>query len=89
MFFFFLSSGELSSDTVMEDVCKKTGVRDQQLDQEIPESDIVEKCPHLLSLHKVDSTIIIRTYHPDILVRGTNLMVYKYTCVRYYRGYDM
>ncbi|XP_064394910.1 uncharacterized protein LOC135342168 isoform X2 [Halichondria panicea] len=40
---------------VMEDVCKKTGVRDQQLDQEIPESDIIliaEKFPHLLSVHK-------------------------------------
>ncbi|XP_064401070.1 uncharacterized protein LOC135347118 isoform X4 [Halichondria panicea] len=48
-------SGELSSVTVMEDVCKKTGVRDQQLDQEIPESDIVliaEKFPHLLNVHK-------------------------------------
>ncbi|XP_064395807.1 uncharacterized protein LOC135342889 isoform X3 [Halichondria panicea] len=46
---------ELSSVTVMEDVCKKTGVRDQQLDQEIPESDIIlfsEKFPHLLSVHK-------------------------------------
>ncbi len=43
----------------MEDVCKKTGVSDQQLDQEISESDIillVEKCPHLLSMHKVRST---------------------------------
>ncbi|XP_064394894.1 uncharacterized protein LOC135342165 isoform X2 [Halichondria panicea] len=42
--------------TIMEDVCKKTGVRDQQLDQEIPESDIIliaEKFPHLLSVHKV------------------------------------
>ncbi|XP_064395815.1 uncharacterized protein LOC135342890 isoform X5 [Halichondria panicea] len=41
--------------TIMEDVCKKTGVRDQQLDQEIPESDITrfaEKFPHLLSVHK-------------------------------------
>ncbi|XP_064400941.1 uncharacterized protein LOC135347047 isoform X3 [Halichondria panicea] len=49
-------SGELSSVTVMEDVCKKTGVRDQQLDQEIPESDIIliaEKFPHLLNVHKV------------------------------------
>ncbi|XP_064394918.1 uncharacterized protein LOC135342171 isoform X3 [Halichondria panicea] len=48
--------GEFSSVTVMEDVCKKTGVRDQQLDQEIPESDIIliaEKFPHLLSVHKV------------------------------------
>ncbi|XP_064400715.1 uncharacterized protein LOC135346877 isoform X4 [Halichondria panicea] len=48
-------SGELSSVTVMEDVCKKTGVRDQQLDQEIPESDIIliaEKFPHLLNVHK-------------------------------------
>ncbi|XP_064394892.1 uncharacterized protein LOC135342163 isoform X2 [Halichondria panicea] len=48
-------SGELSSVIVMEDVCKKTGVRDQQLDQEIPESDIIliaEKFPHLLSVHK-------------------------------------
>ena len=36
----------------MEDVCKKTGVRDQQLDQEIPESDIIliaEKFSNLLS----------------------------------------
>ncbi len=43
----------------MEDVCKETGVRDQQLDQEISESDIIllsEKFPHLLSVHKVDST---------------------------------
>ncbi len=34
----------------MEDVCKKTGVRDQQLNQEIPESDIillVDKSSHL------------------------------------------
>ncbi|XP_064400920.1 uncharacterized protein LOC135347044 isoform X3 [Halichondria panicea] len=41
--------------SVMEDVCKKTGVRDQQLDQEIPESDIIliaEKFPHLLNVHK-------------------------------------
>ncbi|XP_064395826.1 uncharacterized protein LOC135342890 isoform X16 [Halichondria panicea] len=41
--------------TIMEDVCKETGVRDQQLDQEIPESDIIliaEKFPHLLSVHK-------------------------------------
>ncbi|XP_064400837.1 uncharacterized protein LOC135346990 isoform X2 [Halichondria panicea] len=41
--------------TIMEDVCKKTGVRDQQLDQEIPESDIIliaEKFPHLLNVHK-------------------------------------
>ncbi|XP_064400928.1 uncharacterized protein LOC135347044 isoform X8 [Halichondria panicea] len=48
-------SGELSSVRVMEDVCKKTGVRDQQLDQEIPESDIIliaEKFPHLLNVHK-------------------------------------
>ncbi|XP_064395980.1 uncharacterized protein LOC135343006 isoform X3 [Halichondria panicea] len=48
--------GELSSVIVMEDVCKETGVRDQQLDQEIPESDIIliaEKFPHLLSVHKV------------------------------------
>ncbi len=40
----------------MEDVCKKTGVRDQQLNQEIPESDIIrlsEKFPRLLSVHKV------------------------------------
>ncbi len=44
----------------MEDVCTKTGVRDQQLDQEIPESDIIlmsEKFPHLLSVHKVGSTL--------------------------------
>ncbi len=42
----------------MEDVYK-TGVRDQQLDQEIPENDIIllsEKFPHLLSVHKVGST---------------------------------
>ncbi|XP_064400932.1 uncharacterized protein LOC135347046 isoform X2 [Halichondria panicea] len=41
--------------SVMEDVCKKTGVRDQQLNQEIPESDIIliaEKFPHLLNVHK-------------------------------------
>ncbi|XP_064394889.1 uncharacterized protein LOC135342162 isoform X2 [Halichondria panicea] len=41
--------------TIMEDVCKETGVKDQQLDQEIPESDIIliaEKFPHLLSVHK-------------------------------------
>ena len=47
---FFFSSGELSFVTVMEDVCKKTGVRDQQLEQEISESDIIlfaEKFPHL------------------------------------------
>ncbi len=55
----------------MEDVCKKTGVRDQQLDQEIPENDITrfaEKFPHLLSVHKVDSTLnhILYTYHSDI-----------------------
>ncbi len=59
MFLFF--SGELSSVTVMEDVCKKTGVWDKQLDQEIPESDIIlitEKFPHLLSVHKVGSTLI-------------------------------
>ncbi len=41
----------------MEDVCRKTGVTDQQLDQEIPEREIIlfsEKCPHLLlSMHKV------------------------------------
>ncbi len=46
----------------MEDVCKKTGVKDQQLDQEIHESDITrfaEKLPHLLSVHKVGSTILI------------------------------
>ena len=57
----------------MEDVCKETGVRDQQLDQEIPENDITrfaEKLPHLLSVHKVGSTI--RTYHPDISARGAN-----------------
>ncbi|XP_064395955.1 uncharacterized protein LOC135342984 isoform X6 [Halichondria panicea] len=41
--------------SVMEDVCKKTGVRDQQLNQEIPESDIIliaQKFPHLLNVHK-------------------------------------
>ncbi|XP_064407503.1 leucine-rich repeat serine/threonine-protein kinase 2-like [Halichondria panicea] len=41
--------------TIIEDVCKKTGVRDQQLDQEIPESDIIliaVKFPHLLNVHK-------------------------------------
>ncbi len=46
----------------MEDVCKKTGVRDQQLDKKIPENDIIliaEKLPHLLSVHKVGSTILI------------------------------
>ncbi len=44
----------------MEDVCKETGVSDQQLDQEIPEGDIIrfaEKFPHLLSVHKVGSTL--------------------------------
>ena len=64
-----LPSGELSSVIVMEDVCKKTGVRDQQLDQEIPESDIIlfaEKFPHLLSVHKVGSTLNHNSYHPDI-----------------------
>ena len=43
----------------MEDVCKETGVSDQQLDQEISESDIIllaEKFPHLLSVHKLGST---------------------------------
>ncbi len=47
------------SSPVMEDVCKEPGVSDQQLDQEIPESDIillVEKFPHLLSVHKLGST---------------------------------
>ncbi len=55
-FTFCFSSGELSSVTVMGDVCKKTGVSDQQLNQEISESDIIliaEKFPHLLSVHKV------------------------------------
>ncbi len=58
--FFVLPSGKLSSVTAMEDVCKKTGVRDQQLDQEIPESNFVlfaEKFPHLLSVHQVGSTL--------------------------------
>ena len=66
----------MSSVTVMEDVCKKTGVRDQQLDQEIPESDIIliaEKFPHLLNVHKVGSTLnLVSTYPPDILARGAN-----------------
>ncbi len=60
----------------MEDVCKKTGVRDQQLNQEIPESDIVliaDKFPHLLNVHKVGSTLnLVSTYPPDILARGAN-----------------
>ena len=60
----------------MEDVCKKTGVRDQQLNQEIPESDIIliaQKFPHLLNVHKVGSTLnLISTYPPDILARGAN-----------------
>ncbi len=55
--FMLFSSGKLQSSSVKEDVCKKTGVTDQQLDQEIPESDIIllsEKCPHLLlSMHKL------------------------------------
>ncbi len=49
---YYPSSGKSSS--VMEDVCKKTGVRDQQLDQEIADSDII-----LLSSpaeHKLGST---------------------------------
>ena len=66
----------MSSVTVMEDVCKKTGVRDQQLDQEILESDIIliaEKFPHLLNVHKVGSTLnLVSTYPPDILARGAN-----------------
>ena len=40
------------SSSVMEGVCKKTGVSDQQLNQEIPESDIIliaEKFSNLLS----------------------------------------
>ncbi len=44
----------------MEDVCKETGVSDQQLDQEIPKSDVIhlaKKFPHLLSVHKVGSTL--------------------------------
>ncbi len=41
----------------MEDVCKKTGVRDQQLNQEISESVFAEKFPHVLSVHKVGSTL--------------------------------
>ena len=64
-FVYVFFSGELSSVTVMEDVCKKTGVRDQQLDQEIPESDIIliaEKFPHLLSVHKVGSTLYLYTH---------------------------
>ncbi len=66
----------------MEDVCKKTGVRDQQLDQEIPESDIIqftEKSPHLLSVHKVGSTLNhILNQHPDILARGANGVHVRY-----------
>ena len=49
----------------MEDVCKKTGVRDQQLDQEIPENDITrfaEKFPQLLSVHKVGNTLHLNKY---------------------------
>ncbi|XP_064401100.1 uncharacterized protein LOC135347138 isoform X2 [Halichondria panicea] len=43
------------SSSVIEDVCKETGVSDHQLDQEIPERHIIllaEKFPHLLSVHK-------------------------------------
>ena len=67
----------------MEDVCKKTGVRDQQLDQEIPESDIIliaEKFPHLLNVHKVGSTLnLVSTYPPDILARGANGVLASFT----------
>ncbi len=66
----------------MEDVCKKTGVRDQQLDQEIPDSDIIifaKKFPHLLSVHKVGSSLNhILNYHPDILARGANGVHVRY-----------
>ncbi len=57
----------------MEDVCKKTVVRDQQLDQEIPESDIIqftEKSP------QVNSTL--NHNHPDILARGANGVHVRY-----------
>ncbi len=57
----------------MEDVCKKTGARDQQLDQEIPESDIIqftEKSP------QVNSTL--NHNHPDILARGANGVHVRY-----------
>ncbi len=50
----------------MEDV----GVRDQQLDQEIPESDITEKSP------QVNSTL--NHNHPDILARGANGVHVRY-----------
>ncbi len=63
----------------MEDVCKMTVVRDQQLDQEIPDSDIIqftEKSPHLLSVHKVNSTL--NHNHPDILASGTNGVHVRY-----------
>ena len=67
----------------MEDVCKKTGVRDQQLDQEIPESDIIliaDKFPHLLNVHKVGSTLnLVSTYPPDILARGANGALASFT----------
>ena len=41
------SSGKLQSSSVMEDVCRKTGVTDQQLDQEIPNSDIYCVAEHI------------------------------------------
>ncbi len=65
------SSGK--SFPVMEDVCKKTGVRDQQLDQEIPENDIIliaKKFPHLLSVHKVGSTLNLNILIILAFVRG-------------------
>ncbi len=68
----FLSSDKLQSSSVMEDVCRKTGVTDQQLDQEIPESDITRfalKFPHLLSVQ------------PNILVRG---LIEQMVYVRYF-----
>ena len=63
-------------------MCKKTGVTDQQLNQEIPESDIIliaEKFPHL-SVHKVGSTLnLVSTYPPDILARGANGALASFT----------
>ncbi len=48
----------------MEDVCKKTGVRDQQLDQEIPESDII-LFSDLPGVEVVARTCVIVTNSPQ------------------------
>ncbi len=45
----------------MEDVCRKTGVTDQQLDQEIPNSDIycvAEMTPGML--RRLELTILLK-----------------------------